>query len=129
MWKQGCTIVDSLAPACLLRREPQLLLPRPPIRILPSCLGLPNDGSSFIMSATAGAASAPVRMPDLTRPKGALAPLTAVYSDDTWSNRVWNQVTLGFLEKSRQHMWRCRTINNSWDKLWQWARSREGDWK
>lgn len=64
----------------------------------------PNDGSSFIMSATAGAASAPVRMPDLTRPKGALAPLTAVYSDDTWSNRVWNQVTLGFLEKSRQHM-------------------------
>lgn len=95
--------MDSLAPDCLLGREPQLLPPLPHIQILLSSPGLWSEGLIFIMSTMAEGTLAPTHRPDLTRPKGTLAPLAAEGSDDAWPNRVWDSMSLSFLEKSRQH--------------------------
>ena len=92
--------MDSLAPDCLLGREPQLLPPLPHIQILPSCPGLWSEDLVFILYTMAKATLTPTHRPDLTRPEDTLTPLAAVCLDDAWPNRVWDSMSLGFREKS-----------------------------
>lgn len=95
--------MNSLAPACLLRRESQLRLPRLLSKHCPVVLD--SWMRVWASSCLPWLGLHQLQCTGLTWQDQSSSSSNFVYSDDMWHTRVWNSVYLGSLSNSRKHMW------------------------